>query len=112
MPNSNPACRPPYSDCGQCFVPEVDLPRYVYLVGPPPINQVLELSGSYYWFTPSGTGWPHAFECIGNCIVQLTDGVTYQTKSCSEGSCDPIQYDFGLDTGSFSVSEVPPAENN
>ncbi|QDU10759.1 hypothetical protein [Gimesia aquarii] len=65
MPNSNSACQPPYSACEECFGPAADLPRFLYLVGPPPINQVLEGGGlGYAWTTSSGAGWPHAFDCL------------------------------------------------
>ncbi len=110
MPNSNPVCRPPLSSCAECFGTSEDVPEFLQLIGPPPIDQILGLQhavGGYYeWFTISGEGWPHSFSCATDCDVLLTDGVVYQYKKCADGSCNPIQYNFELGTGDFSVSEA------
>jgi len=106
MPNSNPACRPPLSVCGECFGPVADTPFFLYLSGPHPYeNEVLpRLDGvGYYW-----SGDTFTFACEYDCRIILSDAINYQYKDCADGSCSPIQYNFELAIGSFSISETPP----
>jgi len=106
MPNSNPDCRPPLSACEECFGPLPDTPFYLYMSGPHPYeNEVFERNdGDYAWTSNSA----FFFACSEGCQVILSDGVNYQYKNCADGSCSPIQYNFELAIGSFSISETPP----